>query len=129
MRKSVCKSPFRRARRSQCVRLNCERLESRTTPSTLVYSGADRRDLVFDPTRNRRNDPAMRSAFEAQGEYFRAYDDAGFVADAGELLAVHRRLDASGQEAVAAFHVHRRQPANFSLIDSLSSTRSTASSP
>jgi proteasome lid subunit RPN8/RPN11 len=71
----------------------------------------------FDPTKNRRNDPAMRTAFEAQGEYFRAYDDAGFVADATELLQVYRRLDASGLEAVAAFHVHRRQPANFSLID------------
>src|SRR3712207_1842176 len=36
----------------------------------------------FDPTKNRRNDPAMRPAFEAQGSYFRSYDDAGFVADA-----------------------------------------------
>jgi hypothetical protein len=71
----------------------------------------------FDPTKNRRNDPAMRTAFEAQGTYFRAYDDAGFVADAAELLAVHRRLEASGLEAVALFHVHRRQPANFSVID------------
>jgi hypothetical protein len=71
----------------------------------------------FDPTRNRRNDPAVRSAFEAQGTYFRAYDDAGFVADATELLAVHRRLEACGLEAVALFHVHRRQPANFSVID------------
>jgi hypothetical protein len=59
----------------------------------------------------------MRAAFEAQGTYFRAYDDAGFVADAAELLDVHRRLDASGLEAVALFHVHRRQPANFSVID------------
>jgi proteasome lid subunit RPN8/RPN11 len=44
-------------------------------------------------------------------------DLAGFVADAAELLAVHRRLEASGLEAVALFHVHRRQPANFSVID------------
>jgi proteasome lid subunit RPN8/RPN11 len=73
--------------------------------------------VFFDPTRNRRNDPALRPAFEAQGEYFRAYDDAGFVADPTELLDVHRRLDESGLEAVALFHVHRRQPANFSLID------------
>jgi hypothetical protein len=71
----------------------------------------------FDPRKNRRNDPAMRPAFEAQGTYFRSYDDAGFVADAAELLQVHRRLDASGLEAVALFHVHRRQPANFSVID------------
>ena len=71
----------------------------------------------FDPRKNRRNDPAMRPAFEAQGTYFRSYEDAGFVADATELLEVHRRLDASGLEAVALFHVHRRQPANFSVID------------
>ena len=71
----------------------------------------------FDPTRNRRNDPAMRAAFEAQGTYFRSYDDAGFVADSTELLALHRRLDETGLEAVALFHVHRRQPANFSVID------------
>jgi hypothetical protein len=71
----------------------------------------------FDPTRNRRNDPGLRSAFEAQGEYFRAYDDAGFVADSTELLQLHRRLDECNLEAVALFHVHRRQPANFSLID------------
>jgi hypothetical protein len=71
----------------------------------------------FDPQKNRRNDPAMRPAFEAQGTYFRAYDDAGFVADSAELLDVYRRLDATGLEAVALFHVHRRQPANFSVID------------
>ena len=52
----------------------------------------------FDPTKNRRNDPAMRPAFEAQGTYFRSHDDADL-------------------EAVALFHVHRRQPANFSVID------------
>jgi hypothetical protein len=71
----------------------------------------------FDPTKNRRNEPAMRAAFEAQGTYFRSYDDAGFVADAAELLEIYRGLDASGLEAVALFHVHRRQPANFSVID------------
>ncbi|NYJ07917.1 hypothetical protein [Petropleomorpha daqingensis] len=73
--------------------------------------------VFFDPTRNRRNDPALRPAFEAQGRYFRAYDDAGFVADPAELLRVHRRLERAGLEAVAVFHVHRRQPANFSVID------------
>jgi hypothetical protein len=71
----------------------------------------------FDPRKNRRNDPAMRAAFEAQGTYFRAYDDAGFVADATELLEIYRELDAAGLDAVALFHVHRRQPANFSVID------------
>ena len=73
--------------------------------------------VFFDPTKNRRNDPAVRPAFEAQGEYFRAYEDAGFVADSAELLDVHRRLEASDLDAVALFHVHRRQPANFSVID------------
>lgn len=73
--------------------------------------------VFFDPRKNRRNDPAFRPAFEAQGQYFRSYDDAGFVADPAELLQVHRRLDELGMEAVAPFHVHRRQPANFSLID------------
>ena len=51
--------------------------------------------VFFDPTRNRRNDPALRSAFEAQGTYFRSYGDAGFVADPDELLQVHRRMEAS----------------------------------
>jgi proteasome lid subunit RPN8/RPN11 len=73
--------------------------------------------VFFDPARNRRNDPAIRAAFEAQGEYFRSYDDAGFVADAGEVLEVFRRVEASGLEVVAMFHAHRRQPANFSVID------------
>ncbi|MGY1679919.1 hypothetical protein [Geodermatophilus sp. SYSU D01176] len=73
--------------------------------------------VFFDPARNQRNDPELRPAFEAQGAYFRTYDDAGFVADPAEVLEVHRWLDASALEAVALFHVHRRQPANFSLID------------
>ena len=73
--------------------------------------------VFFDPTRNQRNHPDLRPAFEAQGPYFRSYDDAGFVADPAELLEVHRRLDDSDLEVVALFHVHRRQPANFSLID------------
>ncbi|WP_448628575.1 hypothetical protein [Geodermatophilus sp. URMC 64] len=73
--------------------------------------------VFFDPSRNRRNDPALRPAFEAQGAYFRAYDDAGVVADPAQLLDVHRRIEDSGLEAVAPFHVHRRQPANFSLVD------------
>jgi proteasome lid subunit RPN8/RPN11 len=73
--------------------------------------------VFFDPLRNRRNDPAHRVAFEAQGEYFRSYDDAGFVADAGEVLDVFRRVEDAGLEVVAMFHAHRRQPANFSTID------------
>jgi proteasome lid subunit RPN8/RPN11 len=73
--------------------------------------------VFFDPRRNRRNDPANRAAFEAQGEYFRSYDDAGFVADSREVLDVFRRVEESGLEVVAMFHAHRRQPANFSLID------------
>jgi proteasome lid subunit RPN8/RPN11 len=73
--------------------------------------------VFFDPLRNRRNDPAIRAAFEAQGKYFRSYDDAGFVADAVEVLDVFRRVEEAGLEVVAMFHAHRRQPANFSVID------------
>jgi proteasome lid subunit RPN8/RPN11 len=73
--------------------------------------------VFFDPTKNRRNDPRLRPAFEAQGSYFKAYDDAGFVADSRELLQVHQQLERRGLEAVAMFHSHRRQPANFSHID------------
>jgi proteasome lid subunit RPN8/RPN11 len=73
--------------------------------------------IFFDPTKNRRNDPRIRPAFEAQGSYFRSYDDAGFMADSAELLAVHQQLERRGLEAVAMFHSHRRQPANFSHID------------
>ena len=86
-------------------------------PGTPGYPFVATDVAFFDPRKNRRNDPAMRPAFEAQGTYFRAYDDAGFVADSAELLDVYRRLDDSGLEAVAMFHVHRRQPANFSFID------------
>ena len=73
--------------------------------------------VFFDPATNRRNDPRLRSAFEAQGSYFKSYDDAGFVADSRELLLVHQQLENRGLEAVAMFHSHRRQPANFSHID------------
>jgi proteasome lid subunit RPN8/RPN11 len=73
--------------------------------------------VFFDPAKNRRNDPRLRPAFEAQGGYFKSYDDAGFVADSHDLLRVHQQLEKSGLEAVAMFHSHRRQPANFSHID------------
>ncbi len=72
---------------------------------------------MFDPYRNRRNDPAHRSAFHAQGSYFRDFDDAGFVADSTDLLSAWRRIEESGLEVVAPFHIHRRQPGNFSTID------------
>ena len=75
-------------------------------------------DVVFlDARKNRRNDPGNRAAFHAQGEYFRQFDDAGFVADSTELLAVFRAIEDSDRQIVAPFHSHRRQPANFSLID------------
>ena len=73
--------------------------------------------VVLDPHQNRRNEPSNRAAFHAQGSYFRAYEDAGFVADPIDLLRAWRRIENSGLEPVAAFHVHRRQPANFSSID------------
>jgi proteasome lid subunit RPN8/RPN11 len=71
----------------------------------------------FDPTQNRRNSPEYRAAFEAQGIYFRAHDDAGFVVDVKELADVERAVDQVGQMIVAPFHSHRRQPPNFSDID------------
>src|SRR4051812_30142366 len=62
-------------------------------------------DVIFSaPDRIRRNDPRIRPAFEAQGSYFKSYDDAGFVADSAELLAVYRQLEVRGLEAVAMFH-------------------------
>jgi proteasome lid subunit RPN8/RPN11 len=73
--------------------------------------------IFFDPRKNRRNDPQYRSAFHAQGEYFRQFEDAGFVADPRELLAAWRETEESGREIVAMFHSHRRQPPNFSVID------------
>ncbi|HEY6747730.1 MAG TPA: hypothetical protein VI357_18690 [Mycobacteriales bacterium] len=73
--------------------------------------------VVFDPRRNRRNEPANRAAFHAQGAYFRQFDDAGFVADPADVLAAWRMIEDAGLEVVAPFHVHRRQPANFSMID------------
>jgi proteasome lid subunit RPN8/RPN11 len=91
----------------------------------LLIAGADSAgypfaagDVIFlDSRKNRRNDPHHRAAFRAQGAYFRRFDDAGFVADPAELLAVWRAIEDSGREIVAPFHIHRRQPANFSLID------------
>jgi proteasome lid subunit RPN8/RPN11 len=75
-------------------------------------------DVVFlDARRNRRNEPGNRAAFEAQGDYFRHHDDAGFVADPADVLAAYRRIESSGREIVAMFHSHRRQPPNFSWID------------
>ena len=128
--------PTPRAAPEQEVRLSEQLLSRLLATTTAVHAAglksfglllADPRDrgypyvatnvAFFDPTKNRRNDPEMRTAFEAQGTYFRAYDDAGFVADATELLEVYRRLDACDLDAVALFHVHRRQPANFSVID------------
>jgi len=73
--------------------------------------------VFLDSRKNRRNDPGHRAAFRAQGDYFRQFDDAGFVADPAELLAAYRAIEDSGREIVAPFHSHRRQPANFSLID------------
>ena len=73
--------------------------------------------VVLDPHRNRRNEPDHRAAFHAQGSYFRTYEDAGFVADPIDLLRAWQQIERAGLEPVAAFHVHRRQPANFSSID------------
>jgi proteasome lid subunit RPN8/RPN11 len=75
-------------------------------------------DVVFlDSQRNRRNESGHRAAFEAQGDYFRRHNDAGFVADPTDLLRIYRQIEDSGREIVAMFHSHRRQPPNFSWID------------
>ncbi|MEZ4656068.1 MAG: hypothetical protein R2911_00680 [Caldilineaceae bacterium] len=71
----------------------------------------------FDSAQNRRNVPENRAAFEAQGAYFRQHDDAGFVVDSKEMLAVEQDVAQAGQTIVAPFHSHRRQPPNFSDID------------
>src|SRR6516165_5098428 len=88
-----------------------------TEPGTAGYPFAATDVVFLDSRKNRRNDPGHRAAFQAQGDYFRQFDDAGFVADPTELLAVCRAIEDSGREIVAPFHSHRRQPANFSLID------------
>jgi proteasome lid subunit RPN8/RPN11 len=86
-------------------------------PGTPGYPFAATGVVFLDSRKNRRNDPDHRAAFQAQGDYFRQFDDAGFVADSAELLAVCRAIEDSGAQIVAPFHSHRRQPANFSLID------------
>jgi proteasome lid subunit RPN8/RPN11 len=86
-------------------------------PGTPGYPFTATRVVFLDSRKNRRNDPGYRAAFRAQGDYFRRFDDAGFVADPAELLAVYRAIEDSGAQIVAPFHSHRRQPANFSLID------------
>jgi proteasome lid subunit RPN8/RPN11 len=86
-------------------------------PGTAGYPFTATEVVFLDSSKNRRNDPDHRAAFRAQGEYFRQFDDAGFVADPAELLAVCRAIEESGRQIVAPFHSHRRQPANFSLID------------
>jgi proteasome lid subunit RPN8/RPN11 len=75
-------------------------------------------DVYFlDPTRNQRNHEAHRPTFEAQGAYFRRHHDAGFVADPADVRELEERARREGQVLVAPFHSHRRQPANFSLVD------------
>jgi len=86
-------------------------------PGTAGYPLTATGVVFLDSAKNRRNDPGHRTAFRAQGDYFRQFDDAGFVADPAELLAAWRVIEDSGRQVVAPFHSHRRQPANFSVID------------
>jgi len=72
--------------------------------------------VFLDSQKNRRNDPGHRAAFRAQGEYFRQFDDAGFVADSAELLAVCRAIEDSGREIVAPFRVDK-EPSDFGISD------------
>ncbi|EKU99240.1 hypothetical protein Lepto7375DRAFT_1263 [Leptolyngbya sp. PCC 7375] len=66
---------------------------------------------------NRRNSPDNRAVFEAQGAYFRKHDDAGFVADSKDMLHIDETAHHLRSVPVGLFHSHRRQPANFSLVD------------
>jgi proteasome lid subunit RPN8/RPN11 len=86
-------------------------------PGTAGYPFTAAGVVFLDSRKNRRNDSQHRAAFRAQGDYFRQFDDAGFVADPAELLTVWRAIEDAGREIVAPFHSHRRQPANFSVID------------
>jgi len=86
-------------------------------PGTAGYPFTVAGVVFLDPRTNRRNDPGHRAAFRAQGEYFRHYDDAGFVADPAGLLAAWQQIEDCGRQVVAPFHTHRRQPASFSVID------------
>ena len=86
-------------------------------PGTAGYPFIAAGVVFLDPRKNRRNHQGHRAAFRAQGEYFRQFDDAGFVADPAELLAAWRAIEDSGRQVIAPFHTHRRQPANFSVID------------
>jgi proteasome lid subunit RPN8/RPN11 len=112
----LCLRLLRRARRMHRAGLKAFGLLI-GEPAAPGYPFAATDVVFFDESRNRRNDPRYRVAFRAQGDYFREFDDAGFVADPAELLAVWRAVEQSGREIVAPFHVHRRQPANFSHID------------
>ena len=95
--------------KSYGIFLSCHDVERYEFRPTEVY--------FCDSQKNRRNEPEHRAQFEAQGAYFRRYDDAGFVADARELLQLQKSTRRSGHLLVGLFHSHRRQPANFSLID------------
>ena len=66
-------------------------------PGTAGYPFTAAGVVFLDPGKNRRNDPGHRAAFRAQGEYFRRYEDAGFVADPAELLAAWRAIEDAGR--------------------------------
>lgn len=66
---------------------------------------------------NIRNDRQWRSTFEANGQYFVAHDDAGFVAAPEEARELQRQIWQRGLTEVGVFHSHRRHPGNFSRID------------
>src|SRR5215467_2411957 len=112
----LCRGLLRRAARIHRAGLKSYGLLV-AEPGTAGYPFTAAEVVFLDPRKNRRNDPGHRAAFRAQGDYFRQFDDAGFVADPAELLAAWRAVEDSGRQVVAPFHSHRRQPANFSLID------------
>ncbi len=66
---------------------------------------------------NIRNESRWRESFEAYGDYFVLYPDAGFVATADEAWRVEKEILRRGAYEVGVFHSHQRHPANFSRID------------
>lgn len=73
--------------------------------------------VFFNALNNQRNHSFYRDAYRAQGSYFREHHDAGFVVHPMEFMQVDQCLSNQGKRIVALMHSHRRQNANFGIID------------
>lgn len=71
----------------------------------------------FDPSNHRHDEATTRAELHAKGDPSRRPDDAGFVVDGREVLALQNRIQRTGERMIAPFHSHRRQPASFSILD------------